>query len=256
MSSDHDNISVGFGIISNSSSLAPTADLQQESIQRWSSNSLQLPRVVQSIRELNIPKYKICICDAGTPTIDMTGITHIKWDEERYPHKIGLKKNANNKELDTDIVVHLHDYMVFDRDWWEGYKEFGFDWDICVNKLYETDFPGHRGEWVRNRDWWRSSQRKASIKVNEEAGYEKIANCSLIDYDDYSQLHYQYIPGNFWVSKRHVIEEEPISDRPAGAMEDVEWSERVIPKYTFKVNPLSTVRSYRGVRSCTRWSDL
>lgn len=234
MSNEYDDISVGFGIISNTSTNA------------YNSNSSHLPRVIESIRNLNIPNFKISICDAGDPRIDMTDIIHIKWDEEKNPHKIGLKKNANNNKLETDIVVHLHDYMVFDPDWWDGYKQFGFDWDICVNKLFEADFPGHHGQWMRNRDWIRSARRTASMKVNEEAGYEKIVNCSLVDYNDYTQLPYQYVPGNYWVSKRYVMENDPISDRSAGDSEDVEWSERVIPKYKFKMNTYSTVRSYRG----------
>lgn len=187
-----------------------------------------LSRVVDSINSLNIPDREILIC-GGNKKFD--GTKHLDFDESKYPNKIGFKKNLLNAASSNDVNVFIHDYIQFDPDWWNGYKEFGFDWDISISPIVRLN--GTRGA-----DWIASSFRPANKG--------RFSNCHLIDYSDSSAKDCQYIPGNYWLSKKYVLEADPIdSSLSAGQMEDVEWSCRVLEKYSFVLNPLSKVRELR-----------
>ena len=59
----------------------------------------------------------------------------------------------------------------------------------------------------------------------------------------FDKTEYMYISGAYWVSKKYVMEREPLNeDLLWGDGEDVEWSKRVIPQYNYRMNEYSKVR--------------
>ena len=190
-----------------------------------------LSEVISSIRNLSIPNCEIYVCGKNNLTKkELSGVQILPYNDEINLDKLGKKKNFCNRIIETDIIVHSHDYLCYDVDWWNGYKRFGFDWDICTNVVIDKS-------GKRNCDWVRSGFRYAS-RIDRN-----VINCSPIDYDDYSQMKYQYVPGLYWLSKKYVIDNDPINeDLSAGEMEDVEWSDRVLVKYEFKMNQYSLTK--------------
>ena len=57
---------------------------------------------------------------------------------------------------------------------------------------------------------------------------------------------YMYISGAYWVAKKEVMLEFPLDENLCwGEGEDVAWSKQVREKYTFSMNPYSTVRTLK-----------
>ena len=62
----------------------------------------------------------------------------------------------------------------------------------------------------------------------------------------YNKKHYMYISGGFWIAKKYVMEKEPLNESlDWGESEDIEWSKRVLPKYNYKINTYSSVKSLK-----------
>jgi hypothetical protein len=63
-----------------------------------------------------------------------------------------------------------------------------------------------------------------------------------------------YISGNYWVSKKRVMEEEPLDeDLDWGEAEDVEWSNRIRDKYQYVMNTHSKVKCLKDKRLSARY---
>jgi len=58
-----------------------------------------------------------------------------------------------------------------------------------------------------------------------------------------------YISGGYWLAKKYVMEEEPLNEKLGwGESEDVEWSKRVLNKFSYKMNTYSTVQTLKDKR--------
>ena len=141
---------------------------------------------------------------------------------------ITKKKNLITQHAKYENVVYMHDYHIFKSDWYEGFLEFGSDWDVCMNKI--EDFWGHRF-----RDWvsWDSP---------------KYGKRRLAPYDDESSdfVKHCYISGSYWVAKKKFMEENPLDEQYLwGQGEDLEWSFRIRDKFNYRMNKLSTVKHLR-----------
>jgi hypothetical protein len=118
----------------------------------------------------------------------------------------------------------MHDYHVFDKDWYLNFKSFGTDWEICSCPQYLITGDRNPMDW----SLW--------DKPNHGRAWS-------LDYDDWSQTQYMYISGGFFIVKKHVLIEEPLDEsRGWNEEEDVEWSMRVRNKYVMKCNGKSIVR--------------
>jgi hypothetical protein len=118
----------------------------------------------------------------------------------------------------------MHDYHVFDLNWYRSFKEFGTDWSICSCAQYLITGARNPMDW----SLW------------DKPGHGRAWS---LNYDDWSQTQYMYISGGFFIVKKHVMLEEPLDEsRGWNEEEDVEWSMRVRNKYVMKCNGKAIVR--------------
>jgi glycosyltransferase involved in cell wall biosynthesis len=185
----------------------------------------RLQEIILSIRNLNIPDYEIIFVGGGDSSgIDGEDIRIIDFDENQKPKWITRKKNIIVQNARYDNVVLLHDYHVFDPGWYEAFKTFGIDWDICSCPQYLIN--GYRNPM----DW----------SLWDKPGHGRAWS---LNYNDWSQTQYMYISGGFFIVKKHVLLEEPLDESLVwNEEEDVEWSMRVRNKYVMKCNGNAIVR--------------
>lgn len=181
--------------------------------------------IIQSIRDLNIPNYEILFVGGGdSEGIEGPDIRKIDFDETVKDKWITRKKNIIAQEAKYDVIVFMHDYHIFDKFWYENFKTFGTDWDICSCPQYLITGARNPMDW----SLW------------DKPGYGRAWS---LPYSDWTQTQYMYISGGFFITKRHVMLEEPLNeDLVWNQEEDVEWSYRVRNKYVMKCNGGSAVR--------------
>ena len=185
----------------------------------------RLSEIVQNIRSLGVPRYEILFVGGGDSSeIEGGDIAKIDFDESVKPRWITRKKNILVQNSKYENIVLMHDYHVFDSQWYEEFKKFGTDWDIC-------SCPQHLINGARNpMDW----------SLWDKPGHGRAW---ALPYDDWNQTQYMYISGGFFMVKKHVMLEEPLDEsRGWNEEEDVEWSMRVRNKYVMKCNGQSIVR--------------
>ena len=185
----------------------------------------RLQEIILSIRNLNIPEYEILFVGGGdSDGIDGQDIRKINFDENEKPKWITRKKNILVQEARYDNVVVMHDYHVFDPNWYEAFKIFGTDWDICSCPQYLITGSRNPMDW----SLW------------DKPGHGRAWS---LNYNDWSQAQYMYISGGFFMVKKHVMLEEPLDESLVwNEEEDVEWSMRVRNKYMMKCNGNAIVR--------------
>lgn len=185
----------------------------------------RLQEIIQSIRNLNVPEYEILFVGGGdSEGIEGEDIRKIDFDESMKPKWITRKKNILVQNAEYENIVLMHDYHIFDPGWYEAFKSFGTDWEICSCPQYLITGSRNPMDW----SLW------------DKPGFGRAWS---LKYDDWSQTQYMYISGGFFIVKRHVIIEEPLDEsRLWNEEEDVEWSMRVRNKYTMKCNGKAVVR--------------
>lgn len=186
-----------------------------------------MPHILNSIRSLNgleKENYEIIVVGGPSNYNGDNGFKHIPFDDTP---RIALKKNLITESSSKENIVFLHDYFVFDSDWYNGFLEFGDHWDICMNMLINTD-------GRRFRDWLSWDDPKNQT-INGKVG--------LLAPYSYDKFQYMYISGAYWVAKTELMKKEPINKWfHWGECEDLEWSKRVLRKgYKYKMNTLSVV---------------
>lgn len=190
-------------------------------------NDALLEASIASIRALEIPKAEIVL--VGKTQVPKDGLTWLDFEEAEGENRICAKKNLIAPATKANVIVYLHDYIAFDPDWYAGWEAFGWDWDIAMNRVLNLD-------GSRHYDWVVTAYRHAP-------SLPPVFNCSQLRYEDRSKIDQQYVPGNFWLAKRQVMLEHPLEQALRWAeLEDVEWSERVLPVCKYVMNPRSTVR--------------
>lgn len=183
--------------------------------------------IIDSIEILNIPKYEIVI--VGNSKIDREKTTIIEFNDPDGPACISEKKNIITKNAKYENIVYSHDYIVYNRDWYDGYLKYGNDFYVCMNRILNAD-------GTRFRDWviwpWNGNEMDDIV-----AGLQCI-----IPYNITHLSKYMYISGSWWIAKKKVMEEFPLDEKLRHyESEDVEWSKRVREKYDFSINKNSTV---------------
>ena len=198
-----------FGIIT--SSVNPIIDLNQ---------------TINSIIELNIPNYEIIII-GGNKEYQSNNLNIYSFEENPNGGWITKKKNLITKHAKYENIVYMHDYIVFDKDWYINFLNFRNDFKVCMNQIVNLD-------GTRFRDWtlWAESA--------EEIG---IPNpYYLIPYNIKNLSKLMYFSGSYWVAKKNVMQEFPLNENLFwGQSEDVEWSKRIREKYNFSINENSIV---------------
>lgn len=137
------------------------------------------------------------------------------------PGWITKKKNLGVASAVYDKVVVTHDYLAFESGWKKGFDEFGSDFDVCMNKIINTD----RTRYV---DWI-------------TADFPGVGQGSL-PYDVEDTKH-QYISGTYMVVKRDFYLQYPFNEKYRWSQaEDVYWSYETREATVYKMNTKSSVR--------------
>jgi len=178
----------------------------------------RLNEVMNSIHTLNIPYYEINVIGGMDSHEDGYYVSYIYFNENQKPGWITRKKNILANYSKYDNLVYLHDYYVFDKNWYNSYKKFGDDWDICSNQQLLSTGERHFTDWVTWDD-------------------PIFPRYTALPYDEWSRTKHMYVSGGYFLVKKHVAMNNPFNEELThGQAEDVEWSLRVRDKYVMKCN--------------------
>jgi hypothetical protein len=211
----------------------------------------RLEAMLQSIESQNIPDYEVVI--VGDYDTTHPNVRCVYFDDSVRPGWISRKKNLLTKECRGDIIVYMHDYITLGNNWYEGWKHFGWDWDLGMNIILNKD-------GTRFRDWCVLVYDGKTVGPNGvwPCDLSKCPPCFFSPYmPDYSYTATQnlYISGSYWVAKKYVMEAEPLDEEFVwGQHEDIEWSFRVLRKYKYVMNTHSYVNLLH--QKDTVWSTI
>jgi len=184
------------------------------------SNIPQLAEMVGSISALNIPEYEILIAGSyGTEEIPtFPNVRHVLTDGW-----LPKKKNLIAKFATYDTLVMAHDYYTFDLGWYDAYKNFTEEWDVCSNPQYLITGSRHATDWIT----W---------------DHPTLGRYYSLPYDDWSHTRYQYISGGYYLVRRELLQKYPMNEYMLpGSPEDVEWSLRIRTNAKIVCNPNAKV---------------
>lgn len=183
----------------------------------------RIGEMIQSIRALGVPHYEILIAtDQDIPEFE--DVRRVYFDESIRQGWVTKKKNVLADEAAYNNVVLMHDYFLFDKDWYKNFVEFGDEWDVCSNAQQLMNGKRHFTDWV----------------VWDSPIFPRYTS---IPYDDWSQTAYMYQSGGYMVVKKKFMERCPMNENLAwGEAEDVEWSLRMRNRAIWKCNGKSIVR--------------
>ena len=86
-------------------------------------NKKNLIKVINSIHKLNIPNYEIII--VGNIFIESNKTIIINFDENIKKSWVTKKKNIITSTAKFENIVYLHDYIIFNKDWYLNFLNFG-----------------------------------------------------------------------------------------------------------------------------------
>jgi len=193
-----------------------------------SDTSHHLPGVLASIDEMRIPENKYEIVVIGGNPIEHLNLYHIPFDESIKSNWITRKKNMVAENACFDNMVIIHDYVGFKPSWYENFVEFGDNWDVCMNRILNTD-------GRRFRDW-------VSWEATDHNPCNWVAP-SFIPYANHSRTKKMYVSGSYLCVKRSFLCENRFDESYSwGQTEDGEWSCRVRNFWNYRCNPKSVVQ--------------
>lgn len=206
-----------------------------------------LPQAVQSIRDLNIPEYEIIIVGQRENIIKHENLKPndklkiIDFREDIKPKWITAKKNLITSHAKYENIVYMHDYIKFDINWYEGFKQYGDDFKACMTQIKNEDGARYR-DWVLF-PYFACTPYSISPEARKLWRFANIHNNeSMIPYEETRLTKFQYFSGAYWVAKKDVMNEFKLDESKVwGEGEDVLWSFQVSSKYNLSINALSTV---------------
>lgn len=183
------------------------------------SDDALVQRCIDNIRSLNIPTYEIIYCGGmGTPIPNTNIVRHLPFDETVYRRWITRKKNVLVQSAKYEICVVMHDYIVFDNNWYTAFEKFGTRWDICVHQtLMQT------------------GDRSSGWKTYQFPGLP--LNCP-VPFDVEGLEQFMPIQGNYACIKKSRYLEDPQNEEYVGYVpSDMEWTKRIVPTSHIRCNP-------------------
>ena len=112
----------------------------------------QVISILNSISSLNIPKEKFEIIIVGGNNVGNLVLDNIKiidFDESIKKAWITKKKNIIIDESKFENIAIVHDYVFFDKNWYEGYLKF--ETDMTSSEAGIGNFYGHAGRVGGNK---------------------------------------------------------------------------------------------------------
>jgi len=193
-------------------------------------NGTVLYSVIQSIIDQNIPNFEIIIV-GGVDVYSQSFITHIPFDESIHGGWITRKKNLITEHAKYDNIVYMHDYYQLESGWYDGFKSFSGDWDVCMNIIQNADR-------TRFRDW--------CVWDDPTICYPEGKHRIILPTYTYNQIKYMYISGGYWIAKKTFMIDNPLDETLKwGESEDVEWSKRIRDKCKYSMNTYSAVKTIK-----------
>lgn len=191
-------------------------------------SQVYLQQVVDSICEQNIPAdcFEIVVV-GGSEAYKDDNMTVIPFDTSKKRMWITKQKNTITETAKYENVVYLHDYVSLMPGWYDGFKTFGNEFDICMTPILNLD-------GSRYRDWtiWIADDDPDSQNRNR-----------LLPYDVTNLSKFMYISGAYWIAKRDLMQKFPLDERLSwGESEDVLWSRQVREHYKFSINVNSNAK--------------
>jgi hypothetical protein len=162
---------------------------------------------------------------------------------EDKPAHITKKKNLIADIAAFDNLCIMHDYLLVPED-------FSF-WIPKKYSIYIA--PVHTMEGDRSSDWLVNPEKMQRYLIDtpgvddvlmDVAPFENAPKyvCAL-PYAEKGLMPIQYVSGGFITCKTEVIRDNPLNeDLYWGDAEDLEWSERVVPKYGLVTQGEKTVQ--------------
>jgi len=185
-----------------------------------------LQQIVDIICDENIPEFEIIIV-GGNEAHKNDVMQVIPFDESKKPMWITRKKNIITETAKYENVVYFHDYVTLVPGWYDGFKKFGNDFDICMTPILNAD-------GSRFRDW--------TIWISDDDP-DRYNRGRLLPYTVTNLTKCMYISGAYWVAKRAVMQRFPLDERLSwGESEDVVWSRQVREHYNFSINTHSQAK--------------
>ena len=196
--------------------------------------------IIDSIEKQNIPEYEIII--VGIDNINRKNTKCIPFNENIYPGWITKKKNIITQEAVYENIVYMHDYIVLDDNWYNGFLNYGNNFDIIVNKIINSDGSRFRDR-ILNVHFLKGmfSHKDITCKLNIPHDTSTV----FLDYENDGEKwqNYIYVSGGFFICKKQVMNDFPLNEQLLhNQSEDVEWSQRVRTKYQFKFNKYSSFK--------------
>lgn len=202
----------------------------------------RLNQIIDSIEANRIPTYEIIIVGNSGVCRERTRV--IPFDESQQPACwITRKKNIIVAEAAYENVVLLHDYIAFDADWYDGFLQFGGNYDWCVSPIVNQD-----GTRFRDFTLFGHSYRTSQTTIGNVGELDPyFLNHCLLPYTFQSTPainKYLYISGSYYIIKRTVALETPLNEALLAFQgEDLDLTARLHEKgILIKCNPYSGVR--------------
>lgn len=197
-----------------------------------------LKKIIDSINSQNINSddYEIIIVGSNSKNenCEIDNIKLVNFDENVKDKWITRKKNIIIEKSIFENIVILHDYVVFDPEWYNGYLSFDSDWDISMCKIFNKD-------GVRWRDWILWWCAIAPYKL-EHNGVLLAPNRLLYDDTRYTNTE-MYVNGTVIIGKKDFLIKNKLDEALTwGQGEDCEWSSRCRGKWNYKMNTNSKLR--------------
>jgi len=136
----------------------------------------------------------------------------------------------------------LHDYVILQDNWYEGFLKYGNNFDWCVTKIINID-------GMRFRDYTLFPYEVDYLNIDYAPGknIDKYFNYNcLLPYDFENNIKtnkYMYISGTYYVVKKNIAQRFMLDENLVhGRGEDVEYSKRLHENgIIIKCNPFSSV---------------
>lgn len=196
-----------------------------------------LDACVESIRKQNVPEYEIIlIFNKGNIPHNDPDWTHVKYVE--CDGWLPQKKNLFSWYALYDNLVIVHDYYLFDDDWYDGVREFNASvdgkWDIINNFVLRGE-DGERGpDWVINPHYMKKflDNPDNSDILEELSRLYPTENHPMyvvgLSPHEKRLTPLQYVSGGFIMCRKFVLIYNQFDESmKPGESEDLEWFERI-----------------------------
>lgn len=208
------------------------------------SNDPIIDLIISSIEQNNIPNYEIII--VGKTNVSKPKTTIINFDETVKPLWITKKKNIIAKHAKYENLVLLHDYIVFSKYWYNGFREFGNDFNFCINKIINQNGKRFRDYTIRPN---------AIFEINPS-----FLEKALLPYNFINTLKinkYLYISGAYYIIKTKLALEFPLDENLVWLQEeDIDLTTRLHNAgHIISCNPNSIVYFYKD-KEQMKWEQL